>query len=81
MKEKDQEAIQALVTLLASGTSPTKILQKPSKKAIPLQISAPRSSCSKFEKVTHYGDVILDEEILIPKFGYATMILEQLNML
>ena len=50
-------------------------------KAIPLQISVPGSSSSKVEKVIHYGDIILDEEIVIPKFDYDTMTLDQIGIL
>ena len=39
-KEKDQEVIQTLVNLPTTGT-PTRMPQKPSTKAIPLQILAP----------------------------------------
>ena len=73
-KEKEQETIQALLTLPTSCT-PTKILQNPSIKAIPLQVSAPGSSSSKIAKVIHYGDVTLDEDIVIPKYDYATITL------
>lgn len=73
-KEKEKEAIQALVTLPTSCT-PTKVIQKMSTEAIPLQISAPRSGSSKVSKVIHYGDVTLDEEIVIPKYDYATITL------
>lgn len=81
LKVKEQEAIQALVTLPISGTSPTKVLQKLSMEAIPLQISAPGSSSSKFDKVTHYCDITLDEEIVIPKFDYDTMTIYQISIL
>ena len=49
--------------------------------AIPLQISVLGLSSSKDKKVIHYGDVTLDEEIVIPKYDYATMIIKQINML
>ena len=38
-------------------------------------------SSSKVEKVIHYGDVSLDEEIFIPKYDYDTMKLEQIGIL
>ena len=66
-----------MVTLPTSDT-PTKFLHKLSTEAIPLQISALGLSLSKVEKVTHYGDVTLDEEIVIPKYDYATITLEKI---
>ena len=41
----------------------------------------PSSSSSKVEKVIYYGDITLDEEILIPKFDYDTMTLDQIGIL
>ena len=32
-------------------------------------------------KVLHYGDALLDEEIVIPKYEYATMTLEHINIM
>lgn len=64
-KEKEQEAIQTLVNLPTNGTL-TKVLQRPSTDAIPLQISKPGSSSTKVARVLHYGDPTLDEEIVIP---------------
>ena len=79
-KEKEKEAIQALVTLPTLGT-PTKILQKPSIEVVPLQISTLGSSSSKVVNIIIYGDLTLDEEMVIPKYDYATITLEQINML
>ena len=81
LKEKEQDAIQELVTLSTSSTSPTKLLQKLSPEVVPQKISTPGSSSSKVDKVIHYGDITLDEDIVIPKFDYATMTREQINML
>ena len=39
------------------------------------------SSLSKVEKVIHYGDITLDEEIVIPKYDYDTMIIEKIGIL
>ena len=75
-KEKEQEAIEALVTLPTS-TTPKKILQKLITEVVPLQILAPGSSFSKVAKVIHYGDVTIDKEIVIPKYDYATITLEK----
>lgn len=50
-------------------------------KAIPLQILAPSSISSKVQKVTHYGDITLDEEIVIPKYDYDTMTIEKIGIL
>ena len=79
-KEKEQEAIKALVTLSTLDT-PTKILQKSSIKVVLLQISTPRSSSSNVDKVIHYADINLDEEIIIPKYDYDTMTIEEIGIL
>ena len=39
------------------------------------------SSSTKVSRVVHYGDPTLDEEIVIPKYDYATMTLEQINIM
>ena len=39
------------------------------------------SSSSKVEKVIHYGDITLDEEIVIPKYDYDTMTIEKISIL
>lgn len=31
--------------------------------------------------VIHYGDITLDEEIIIPKFDYDTMTIDQIRIL
>ena len=49
--------------------------------AIPLQISAWGSSSTKVARVLHYGDPTLYEEIVIPKFDYATITLEKINIM
>ena len=36
----------------------------------------PSPSSSKAEEVIHYGDVNLDEEVVLPKFDYATITIE-----
>ena len=41
----------------------------------------PSPSSSKGAKVIHYGDINLDEEIVIPKYDYDTMTLEQIGIL
>ena len=79
-KEKEEEAIQTLVNLPTIGT-PTRVLQKPSTDAMPLQIFAPSSSSKNVARVLHYGDPTLDEEIVIPKYDYATMNLEKINIM
>ena len=80
-KVKEQVSIQALVALLAYGTSSTQILYKLSTYAIPLQISVLSPSSSKAKKLIHYGDVILDEEIVITKYDYDTMTIEKIGIL
>ena len=74
-KEKEQEAIQTLINLPTFGT-PTGASQKSSTDTITLQISAPSSISTKVARVLHYGDPTLDEEIVIPKYDYATMNIE-----
>ena len=49
--------------------------------AISQQISALGSSSLKVDKVTHYGGIILDEGIFIPKFYYDTMEIHQIRIL
>lgn len=78
---KEQATIQALVTLPTSGTPSTQTLQKPSTDATPLQISVLSPSSSKAEEVIQYGDVSLDEEIVLPKYDYATITIEQMGIL
>ena len=39
------------------------------------------SISSKVEKIIHYGNITLDEEIIIPKFDYDTMKLDQIGIL
>ena len=44
-------------------------------------MSKPGSSASKVAKVIHYGDNFLDEEIVIHQFNFATMTLEDINLM
>ena len=53
--------------------------QNLSTEAIPLQISAQGLNSTKVARVLHYGDPTLDEEIVIPKYDYATMNIDQIN--
>ena len=48
---------------------------------MPLQILAPGLSSTKVAMVLHYGDPTLDEEIIIQKYDYATITLEQINIM
>ena len=66
---------------LPSIGTPPKILQDPSTTAMPLQITRPSSSASRVAKVIHYGDIFLDEEIVISQFDFATMTLDDINMM
>ena len=66
---------------LPSADTPPKIIQELSTIAVPLQISTPSSSASRVAKVIHYGDTFLDEEIVIPQFNFATMTLDDINMM
>ena len=72
--------MQALVNLPSADT-PTKILHELSTVVVLLQMSTPGSSASKVAKVIHYGDAFLDEEIVIPHFDFATMTLEDINLM
>ena len=38
-------------------------------------------SSPKGEKVIHYGDINLDEDIFIPNYDYDTMTLKQIDIL
>ena len=72
--------MQTLVNLPSADT-PTKSHQELIIVVVPLQISTPGSSQSKFAKVLHYGDPFLDENIIITQFDSATMTLDDLNTL
>ena len=72
--------MQTLVNLPSAGTPP-KIPQEPSNATVPLQMTTLGSSASKVAKVIHYGDTFLDEEIVIPQFNFATMTLEDINLM
>ena len=61
---------------LPTTRTPTKVLQKMSTDAMPLHIFAWGSISTKVVRVLHYGDPTLDEEIVIPKYDYATITLE-----
>lgn len=75
-KPKELEAIQALVTLPVLGTPSSQTLQRPSTDATPLQFLVSSPSSSKAEEVITYGDVSLNEEIVLPKFDYAAITIE-----
>ena len=77
---KMTQTIQTLFNLPTNDT-PTKVLQKPSTDVMPLQIFALDLSSPKVESVLHYGDPTLDEEIIIPKYDYATITLEHINIM
>ena len=49
--------------------------------ATPLQFLRSNPSLSKVEEVIHYGDVSLGEEIVFPKFDYATITIEWMGIL
>ena len=57
------------------------ILQKPSMDAMPLQMSTLGSSSKRVERVLHYGDPTLDEDIVIPKYDYDNITLEKINLI
>jgi hypothetical protein len=66
-----------LANLPKSGT-PTETQQQPSFE-VPLQISRPSSSSTRVARVLHYGVPTLDEEIVIPRYDYTTMTIDQIN--
>ena len=80
-KPKKLVAIQALVILPELVTPSNKILQRPSIDSTPLQFLVLSPSSSKAEEVITYGDVSLDGEIVLPKFDYATITIEQMGIL
>lgn len=80
-KPKELEAIQALVTLPELGTPSSQTLHKLSTNATPLQFLVSSPISSKEQEVITYGDVSLDEEIVLPKFDYATIIIQKVGVL
>ena len=64
-----------MINLPSAGT-PTQSHQELSTILVPLKISTPGSSHSKFAKLLHYGDAFLDENIIIPQYS-ATMTLDE----
>ena len=60
-----------------TGT-PTEISHQLSTEVL-LQILVPGSSSTKISRVLHYGDPTLDEEIVIPRYDYATMSIDQIT--
>ena len=81
LKLKELATIQALVTLPEYCTPSNHTLQRPSTNAVALQFSVPSPSSSKVEEVITYGDVSLDEEIVLPKYDYVTMMIEKMGIL
>ena len=57
------------------------MLQKLITDAMPLQIYALGLSSTRVVRVLHYGDPTLDEEIVIPKYDYDNITLEQINLM
>ena len=80
-KPEEQLAIQTLVTLPTTSTTPSQALHKKSVEATPLQSSRPSLSTSKVDDVTSFGHVNLDELIVLPKFDLATITIEQMSIL
>ena len=68
-----------MVNFPTTGT-PT-MLQMPSTDAMPLQISTLCSSSKRVARVLLYGDLALDEDIVIPKYDYDNITLEQINLM
>ena len=76
-KQEEVIAIHTLVTLLDTTTpTPSQALHRPSTKAIPLQASRPSPSTSKVDQVTSYGDINLNEVIVLPKYDLTTITIE-----
>ena len=76
-KEKEQQVIQILANFPKIGT-PTETQQQPSSE-VPLQISRPSLSSTRVARILHYEDPTLDDEIVIPRYDYATMTIDQIN--
>ena len=72
--------MQTLVNV-PSAITPMKSVLKLSTIVVPLKISTLGSTNSKVAKVFYYGDAFLDEDIVIPHFYFATMTLEDINVL
>ena len=75
-RDEEQTTIQTLVELPKIGT-PTQTLQKPSTNMIPLQVPTPGLSSIKVAIILHYGDLELDEEIIIPHYESNTLTIEK----
>ena len=75
---EDQATIQTLVELPKIGT-PTQTLQKPSTNMISLQVQTPSLTSTKVAMILHYGDLELDEEIVIPSYESNTLTIEKIN--
>ena len=57
------------------------MLQKIRIDAMPLQISTLGSSSTRVARVIQYGDLALDEDIVIPKYDYDNITLEKINIM
>ena len=80
-KPKEKIAIQTLVTLPKSTTSPSLALQTLSIEAAPLQSSRPSPNTFKGAEVASFVDVNLYEVIEFPKFDYANITIKQTGIL
>ena len=75
---EEKTTIQTLVKLPKIGT-PTQTLQKPSTDMITMQVQTLGSSSKKVAKILQYGDLELDEEIIIPFYESKTLTIEKIN--
>lgn len=64
---------------LPTTRTPIGTTQQSSTDVVPLQISSLGSSSTKVARVLHYGDLSLDDEIVIPRYNYKTMNIDQIN--
>ncbi len=78
---RKEQNLMTKTNLAKFGTPSTYTLQKSSTDARPFQFSVLNPSSSKVEEVITYQDVSLDEDILLPKFDYATMTIEKIGIL
>ena len=77
-KDEEQAAIQTLFELPKTCT-PTQTLQKPSTDTISLQLQTLGSSSTKVERILNYGDIKLDEDIIILSYEFNTITIEKIT--
>ena len=71
-----------MVTLPKTTTpTPSRMLHRLSTEATPLQESRPSPSTSKVDNVTSYGNINLNEVIVLPKYDLTTFTIEEMSIL